>query len=90
MQRKVRQHTFCGVRYDIDIYNPYAATCDPPHEEPCRRIALTNGIKYDRETLELLIHESLHACNWPATEAKVEDTAHDIAKFLWRIGYRLE
>lgn len=38
--------------------------------------------------LETLIHESLHACNWKASEENVTQTAHDIARFLWRLGYR--
>lgn len=38
--------------------------------------------------LETAIHESLHACNWRATEKKVEKTAKDIARFIWNLGFR--
>lgn len=38
--------------------------------------------------LETVIHESLHACSWKSTEQKVEKTAKDIARFLWRLGFR--
>lgn len=38
--------------------------------------------------LETIIHETLHACNWHASEELVETTARDIARFLWRLGYR--
>jgi len=40
--------------------------------------------------LETAIHEALHACSWATQEGKVEMTARDIARFLWRLGYRLE
>ena len=38
--------------------------------------------------LETVIHEALHACNWHASEEKVDVTARDVARFLWRLGYR--
>lgn len=38
--------------------------------------------------LETAIHEALHACNWHASEELVEMTARDIARFLWRLGFR--
>lgn len=38
--------------------------------------------------LETAVHEALHACNWLKSEAKVTETAHDVAGFLWRLGYR--
>ena len=41
-----------------------------------------------RVGLETAIHEALHACNWHAKEELVEVTARDIARFLWRLGYR--
>lgn len=42
-----------------------------------------------RVGLETAIHEALHACDWNAREKKVERTAKDIARFLWRLGYRM-
>jgi hypothetical protein len=39
--------------------------------------------------LETAIHESLHACNWHKSEEHVTQTAYDIARFLWNLGYRL-
>ena len=41
-----------------------------------------------RAGLETLIHESLHGCDWNKNEILVEQTAYDIARFLWRLGYR--
>lgn len=40
--------------------------------------------------LETAIHESLHACDWRASEEKVEKVARDISRFLWRLGFRLK
>ena len=42
----------------------------------------------DRETLETLIHEGLHACQWDLDESAVHESAADIARLLWRAGYR--
>ena len=86
--RRVRQHTFNGKRYYIDIYNPHYASCDPPDSKD-PEITIADGLQYNEKTLELLIHESLHACNWDKSEEKVTRTAKDISRFLWRIGYRL-
>jgi len=38
--------------------------------------------------LETVIHEALHACRWAAHEKTVDRDAKDIARFLWRLGYR--
>lgn len=38
--------------------------------------------------LETAIHEALHACSWKSSEEKVAQTAKDIARFLWRLGFR--
>ena len=40
--------------------------------------------------LETAIHEALHAGAWSKSEKVVERTARDMARFLWRLGYRRE
>ena len=77
--------TFNNTRYDIVIgkFDGYVDTDD--------RYSLI--ISRDLNTqagLETAIHESLHACNWHAKEELVEVTAKDIARFLWRLGYRVQ
>lgn len=42
----------------------------------------------DEEELEVYIHEFLHACFWDMDEAAVEEAGEDIARALWRLGYR--
>lgn len=41
------------------------------------------------ETLETLLHEMLHAAHPDLDEKPVTETAHDIARVLWRLGYRM-
>jgi hypothetical protein len=40
------------------------------------------------EELTTHIHEGLHACHPDLDEDSIEQTAHDIGRFLWRRGYR--
>ena len=40
--------------------------------------------------LDTVIHELLHAAHWDLAEESVEETARDLARVLWRLGYRLE
>jgi hypothetical protein len=42
----------------------------------------------EKHRLETLIHESLHATNYDLSEECVEETARDIAKFLWEDKWR--
>jgi len=42
-----------------------------------------------RNKLETEVHETLHAC-FPMLKEKIIDrSAADIARFLWRVGYRI-
>jgi len=41
-----------------------------------------------RKELDTLIHEMLHACGQWADESWVAQTAEDISKALWQLGYR--
>jgi hypothetical protein len=40
------------------------------------------------ELLDTTIHEALHATFEKLSEKSVEEGATDIARFLWRLGYR--
>lgn len=42
----------------------------------------------DKTTLEILIHEILHAANWDLDEHAIQETAEDLANILWKLGYR--
>ena len=82
---EVKTHTFNGRTYKITI-EKLAGMGDTYNKE--REMVILADLE-TRNGLETLIHESLHCCKWPATEETVIITAHDIARFLWRLGYRL-
>ena len=81
----VRTHTFNGRKYKITI-GQRDGLCDTYNKE--RELIVLTDPK-TRAGLETAIHEALHASRWPASEGTVEITAHDIARFLWRLGYRI-
>lgn len=60
--------------------------CDPIGA-PKKEIRIRSNLK-DQEELEIYIHEMLHAANWHLAEEFVEECARDIARALWRLGYR--
>lgn len=60
--------------------------CDKPNAYR-KTIRIHPDLKPERE-FDVLIHEMLHACSWDLSEEAVEETASDIARALWRLGYR--
>lgn len=62
--------------------------CDAP-DVPGKKIRVDSRTR-GRARLETYIHEMLHASCWVLTDEAVEQTAHDIARALWRLGYRGE
>jgi hypothetical protein len=41
-----------------------------------------------RDELDTILHECLHACFWHLDEGIVEQASTDLARALWRLGYR--
>lgn len=83
MGKKIKTATFDGVPYHIlldkldgmaDTHSGYWLVIERDLDQ--------------KIGLETIIHECLHACNWCVGEEKIEITARDIARFLWRLGYR--
>ena len=60
--------------------------CDPP-DGSAKEIVVDSKL-VGRERLDTLIHEMLHAANWHLDEEFVTRCASDMAKVLWRLGYR--
>lgn len=61
--------------------------CDPP-DKVGRTITVSKEASGLKE-LDTLIHEMQHACNWlQASEEFIGQSSTDIAKVLWRLGYR--
>jgi hypothetical protein len=61
-------------------------TCDAPNT-PGKAIRILSELK-GRERLETIIHECLHAAGWELKEKSVTHAARDIARILWKLGYR--
>ncbi len=82
--KKVRTHSFNGISYEIilDKLDGFADT-----HKLKRTLVISRDIN-ELVGLETAIHEALHACNWHSREELVETTAKDIARFLWRLGFR--
>ena len=83
---KLKTHTFNGVQFDVDLAGPVDGLVDNPKGG---RPSMVICADLDtRRGLEACVHESLHACHFLKSEESVERTARDIARFLWRLGYR--
>lgn len=60
--------------------------CDnPAKKDKCIRVL--RHLRGERK-LTVLIHEMLHATNWELAEHHVDQVSMDIARALWRLGYR--
>lgn len=60
--------------------------CDPPDAKR-KEIRILKGMG-DKEKLEVVLHEMIHAAAWDWAEEAVEETAHDMARVLYRLGWR--
>ena len=88
--RPVKSHTFRGRRWWLRWKRfrlDQAGECEAPHVTG-KTISIDPRLA-DLKLLETLIHEGIHACQWDLAEEAVHSTAADIARLLWRVGYRL-
>lgn len=86
--KKVKTHRFNGVKYNIDVDEPFDAMCESPREKdykPHLRVAVDINTK---NGLISLLHECLHAEGWAVGEQIVDRAATEIGSLLWRLGYR--
>lgn len=74
--------------YDGRIGNDKDGYCTPPNK-PGRTIAIRSTLSGEQR-LETELHEMLHAADWTKDEEWVRAVGHDIAKILWRLGYRAD
>jgi len=89
MGATLKSHTFRGKRYLIET-GPIDGLCIPPDGKTDCAIYLTSSIQNKRRCLETILHEALHACSFDTGEQVVTETARDIARLLWRMGWRLK
>ena len=64
----------------------YLGKCDAPDTND-KKIRISKNLE-EVEELDVLIHELLHAADWYKDEEWVERTASEIAKVLWKLGWR--
>lgn len=83
--------TINGKRWNM-VFAPVPdcdGKCDSPDSKK-KQIKLAPRLKKDpRRLLEVVVHECLHAADWSKAEEWIEPTAEDIARALWKIGFRL-
>jgi len=82
----IQTHTFRGTKYDVDITGDIEGRTDDPRGGRPTLLICTDITT--KKGLETIIHESLHACSFLKSEDAVGQTAYDIARLLWRIGFR--
>ena len=63
-----------------------AGECDSPDTKK-KEIRIRESLKGE-DRLDTIIHEALHACLWELDDDFVDTIASDIARVLWRLGYR--
>ena len=83
--KPIRSHIFCSKRWRIEWkkMRVNAGECEAPHERD-KTIRLDPRLT-ERQLLEVIIHEGLHACQWQLSEESVTETARDISRLLWRL-----
>ena len=74
-----------GVDYKI-FFDAFDGLCSPPLQKDREaEIQLPKGFKKDKYTMDVLIHEMIHALDWGLSEEKVEIIGKDLSSALWRI-----
>jgi hypothetical protein len=81
--------TILGRRWNLRFGNAgkgHVGRCDPP-DKPKKEIVVSPRVK-GQLRLDTIIHECTHAAGWHIDEPFVEQFATDLARTLWRLGYR--
>jgi hypothetical protein len=82
-----KTHTFNGVEYDLDIREkPYKGMCAYPDGQA--EITIMRRLD-TRIGLDVAIHEATHALCPEVGEGDVTKLATELARWLWRLGYRM-
>lgn len=87
----VKSHTFAGRKLKIDLF---PQECDGMVDCPYGNDAVPTmrifGDLNTRPGMETVIHETLHVLRWAESEGVIAKTAEELAKFMWRLGYRIK
>jgi len=85
--RETRYRIVLCSRLGSDDNPVYGECSDPNSKSPMIRYHVClKGMR----RLDVLIHEMLHACFWDIDEEGIEESASDIARALWRLGWKLD
>ncbi len=60
--------------------------CDPPNKKH-KQIRIAEGLS-EIDELDTSLHEMLHPADYDKTEEWVDELATDMARILWKLGYR--
>jgi hypothetical protein len=63
-----------------------AGECESP-DTPKKVIRILKDLEPENE-LRLVLHECLHACAWWLDEEWIDSASRDLARVLWRLGWR--
>lgn len=74
-----------GQRWRIRFV-PYLGEAEGVCNKPERTIRIALG-KSEKDTMDSIIHEVLHAALWDLDEDAVFTTANAISEALWKLGY---
>lgn len=72
-------------RYSRPRLRGKRGSCDSP-STPRKQILVSSHL-HGIEELEINLHEFIHAALWDLDEEAVDETASDLARALWRLGY---
>jgi hypothetical protein len=81
--------TILGKRWRLlktRMSKKYYGHCDHP-DAPNKTIKIHSGLS-DQKELDVCLHEFLHAADWHRSEEFVDQVATDMARALWRMGWR--
>jgi hypothetical protein len=88
VKKPVRTHSFNGVVYDV-VIEALEGFCDKPNMANTPTLVIPHDPSDTLKFLDTVIHEALHAACPAWSEERVARTATDIARLLWRLGFRL-
>ena len=82
-------HSFRHKRYPIIELDKKAkdrlGQCDSP---TTKNKMIEIPIGHSKASLEVQVHEAIHACLFDLDETTVEEISGDISNFLWKLGWR--
>ena len=86
----VKSATFAGKKFKVSLEDRLDGYADAPENADVSRELWINPDLVGERRLDVCIHEALHACHPYMGEEDVAETARDIARFLYRMGYRVK